>query len=151
MADVKDRVSEYSFKALEEDWARRRIEQWLTICNEHFLKGSKTLSYNSRAREVYVLPDEDKSHSYDLSVLSAGEKQVVAILAYVILSELPVFLILDEPELSLSEDWQRVLMEQLQQLNKYLAGVVIASHSSTILRHGGGGHFLKDLLDIKTF
>jgi predicted ATP-binding protein involved in virulence len=46
----------------------------------------------------------------DLDDLSSGEKQVVSLMAKLYLSDAPKFVMIDEPELSLSMDWQRKIL-----------------------------------------
>ena len=66
----------------------------------------------------------------DSRALSAGEKQVLSFLAYNVFYQNAVFVI-DEPELSLHADWQRLLFPVLlsQENNNQF---IIASHSPFI-------------------
>ncbi len=71
---------------------------------------------------------------YPLSIdqLSSGEKQIVAFFAFLLLkSSAPNFIIIDEPELSLSLGWQQRLIEDIASLapNAY---IVSATHSPFI-------------------
>ena len=45
--------------------------------------------------------------------LSSGEKQILSMFASVYLSDKPMVLLIDEPEISLSLKWQRSLLPEL--------------------------------------
>lgn len=148
MQDIKQKVQEFSIEAQERPELRERIYQWRDICNNYFFKGHKKLCYSPREHKISVECIRDEAIMHPLDILSSGEKQIVALFAHVLLSELPVFLILDEPELSLSEPWQEMMMEQLSELNN-LMGLVVASHSSRILKYAKG-RYTKTLEDLQT-
>jgi ABC-type lipoprotein export system ATPase subunit len=67
-----------------------------------------------RARSVVAVSTE-KDNSYGLSALSSGERQILTMLFTASRSKFAsgVFLI-DEPELSLHIDWQRIVLEELK-------------------------------------
>lgn len=57
-----------------------------------------------------------KEDLYDLSLLSAGEKQILMFISYNALYDNTIFFI-DEPEISLHADWQRILFRILMKQN----------------------------------
>ena len=57
-----------------------------------------------------------KEDLYDLSLLSAGEKQILMFISYNALYDNAIFFI-DEPEISLHADWQRLLLRILMKQN----------------------------------
>jgi len=57
-----------------------------------------------------------KENLYDLSLLSAGEKQILMFISYNALYDNAIFFI-DEPEISLHADWQRLLFRILMKQN----------------------------------
>lgn len=57
-----------------------------------------------------------KEDLYDLSLLSAGEKQILMFISYNALYDNAIFFI-DEPEISLHADWQRLLFRILMKQN----------------------------------
>lgn len=57
-----------------------------------------------------------KEDLYDLSLLSAGEKQILMFISYNALYDNAIFFI-DEPEISLHADWQRILFRILMKQN----------------------------------
>ena len=66
--------------------------------------------------------------------LSSGEKQIVAFLAFLILNKngQSLFVLLDEPELSLSVSWQKTLIADMFSTGK-CACIVSATHSPFII------------------
>lgn len=57
-----------------------------------------------------------KEDVYDLSLLSAGEKQILMFISYNALYDNAIFFV-DEPEISLHADWQRILFRILMKQN----------------------------------
>lgn len=57
-----------------------------------------------------IVPGSADLFRVSLDDLSSGEKQVVSLMAKLYLSEAPKFVMIDEPELSLSMDWQRKII-----------------------------------------
>lgn len=68
--------------------------------------------------------------SFDISSLSAGEKQILSFLAYNAFFDNTIFFI-DEPEISLHADWQRILFRILQKQNS-TNQFIISTHSPFI-------------------
>jgi len=72
----------------------------------------------------------------EIEKLSSGEKQILIILLTVLLQNQKKYvLILDEPEISMHIDWQRVLIDYIVELNPNCQ-VIIATHSPTIFYKG---------------
>lgn len=90
----------------------------------------KEIFYNTSKREIQII---SKDELLKLGNLSSGEKQLVSLFANIIFSERATFLIFDEPELSLSMQWQEKLLEELDDLEK-LTGFVVATHSTYIFK-----------------
>jgi wyosine [tRNA(Phe)-imidazoG37] synthetase (radical SAM superfamily) len=68
--------------------------------------------------------------------LSSGEKQVFLILLTVLLQDgKPYILLLDEPEISLHIEWQRVLIKMIRDLNENCQ-IIIVTHSPSIYFKG---------------
>lgn len=67
-----------------------------------------------------------------LSDLSSGEKQIVSLFSHLYLSEEKRFFVLiDEPELSLSVPWQRRFLKDIKE-GDFCSGVVAVTHSPFI-------------------
>jgi predicted ATPase len=63
--------------------------------------------------------------------LSSGEKQLIRILLDTLLAK-DSSIIIDEPELSMHIDWQRVLLASMRELNP-TAQIIVATHSPEIM------------------
>ena len=65
----------------------------------------------------------------ELSDLSSGEKQIVSIFCHLYLSKrADYFVLIDEPELSLSVTWQRSFLTDIRE-GSFCAGLVATTHS----------------------
>jgi predicted ATPase len=108
----------------------RDIREFVQVCNEGYLSG-KQLVYDDVKFEVYITHAEAK-HSPELSMraLSSGEKQIISLFSHLYLSNRSdFFIIIDEPELSLSVPWQqRFLPDLLKKCN----GLIAVTHSPFI-------------------
>lgn len=100
------------------------IVKFLTVCNS-YLHG-KYLEFDDKKYTIKVYmedyenrtpknqPDEDNRIELPLSELSSGEKQIVSLFSHLYLGEMEnYFVIIDEPELSLSVDWQKKLLPDI--------------------------------------
>jgi len=88
--------------ALEEQ--ESAITQFTEVCN-HYLEG-KHFFYNEKDYQLDMTLDDGTP--LKLSLLSSGEKQIISLFSYLYLSgEKQYLILLDEPELSLSVEWQK--------------------------------------------
>lgn len=85
----------------------------------------------------------------EFKYLSSGEKQIVSLFSHVYLSsEKKFFVLIDEPELSLSVPWQRRFLVDIQN-GAYCSGLFAVTHSPFIYENElikythGLGEFLK--------
>lgn len=83
-----------------------------TSIHRDYHLGSKELRLNRTDLSVYAvsLPSERK---IALDALSSGEKQMISLLAKLYLYPKQKIVLIDEPELSLSIDWQRQILEDI--------------------------------------
>ncbi len=86
---------------------------------------------------------------YDLTTLSSGEKQILIILLDVFNKSLekPCIIIMDEPEISLHVQWQKMLVDALTKIVPQ-SQIIIASHSPTLVVSGGVNNYT-DIKDIR--
>ena len=88
-----------------------RIKTFVTICNKYLV--DKSINFD----ESSVAIDIKRAYSnepVELHQLSSGEKQIVSIFSRIYLEEYNNFIVLfDEPELSLSIDWQKQLLPDI--------------------------------------
>lgn len=105
-----------------------KIKEYVEICNKYF--HHKKMLYNENDNEIVIKNDFDEK--IDFEYLSSGEKQIVALLTKVYLTEKNnIIFIIDEPELSLSIAWQEELLKDLYASNN-ISLLIAATHSPFI-------------------
>lgn len=128
-------VAHFFSKLIVVDKALSQREQLIVrfadVCNK-YLSG-KEMVYNDKESSLYVrLPS---GRQLPLRSLSSGEKQIVSLFSHLYLREVGnVYLIIDEPELSLSVAWQQQLLPDILDTEKckFLAAV---THSPFVFRN----------------
>ena len=98
----------------------------------------KQLIYDDLKYEIYVSLDEgpeEKAREREklpLKTLSSGEKQIVSLFSHMYLSgESAFFVVIDEPELSLSVPWQQRFLPDIWKTGR-CTGLVSVTHSPFI-------------------
>lgn len=110
----------------------KNISTFCKICSEYIV--NKEFVYDSTSFEFSVCP---KSESYGdedilLSHLSSGEKQIVSLFSHLYLSgQSRYFVLIDEPELSLSVPWQRRFLLDIKN-GDFCSGLIAVTHSPFI-------------------
>ena len=96
------------------------IKKFVSICNKYLERSRKQIIYNESDVEFYIQIDEELFQlSQLLSKLSSGEKQIISLFSKIYLSKDDNYYVLfDEPELSLSIFWQRMLLPDILKSNK---------------------------------
>lgn len=87
------------------------IQRFTEVCNRYL--GDKEIVYNESRVTIEVVRRKNKS-PVDIEMLSSGEKQIVSLFCQLYLSKknnLAIFF--DEPELSLSIEWQKTLLPDI--------------------------------------
>ncbi|ENF2038126.1 AAA family ATPase [Acinetobacter baumannii] len=111
------------------------INEFLCISGEE-----KYLNFNTENFEVLVkLKFNDQTISFD--DLSSGEKQIIGLLGSIYLSNKPQIILIDEPEISLSIKWQRILLPALVEANPYNQ-IICITHSPFIFENSFDKHAL---------
>lgn len=101
------RVLEIYVSLAEREENIKRLED---TCNRYLEK--KSLRYNEAAFTVEIVDADNSVLSW--KVLSSGEKQVVSLFTHLYLSrDAEQIVIIDEPELSLSVEWQKSLLPDI--------------------------------------
>jgi predicted ATPase len=110
-----------------------RVREFVRVSNS-YLNG-KRLVYDDRAFVIFIETSQSADsgdsdgRKLELKMLSSGEKQIVSLFAHIYLSETDrFFVIIDEPELSLSVEWQRTFLPDIMQADR-CAGLIAATHS----------------------
>ncbi|MEY4904176.1 MAG: hypothetical protein RLZZ292_1991 [Bacteroidota bacterium] len=106
------------------------------MIDDLFKKTNKTINRKSTTLSF------TKNLKKEISVqeLSSGEKQLLIILLTVLVREnKPCIIFMDEPELSLHTDWQRILIDKIRILNEQVQ-LIIATHAPLLIVNGWGGN-----------
>lgn len=139
----------YDFQQKEES----DILKLINICNE-YLGNDKELIYNkdefkveiilnqeinykNSIRQLFLDSDfikEEKVNRIEFKDLSSGEKQIISLFTHLVLSDKDYFIIIDEPELSLSVPWQEKLLNDILELSK-CRGLLAVTHSPFIFQN----------------
>lgn len=114
------------------------IVNFCKICNNYLV--DKEIIYDSKNFKIQIIyKDNDLNYIYNndnttikLQNLSSGEKQIVSIFSHILLSEMgSFFLLIDEPELSLSVEWQKEFLLDIYN-TKSCHGIFAVTHSPFI-------------------
>lgn len=140
----------YDFQQKEES----DILNLIIICNE-YLGNDKELIYNKDEFKVEIVlnkksnyrntisqlffDDENSKNDEKLSRiefkdLSSGEKQIMSLFTHLVLSVKDYYIIIDEPELSLSVPWQERFLNDILNLSK-CKGLLAVTHSPFIFQN----------------
>ncbi len=123
MDDVSFRVSNILSTKSEE--AERKLAQLIEICNTYFT--NKRLVLENTILQVLL----DDGNIIKMEYLSSGEKQIVSVFCHLLLSKKKMFVIIDEPEISLSLNWQEKFITDILKYNN--EGILAATHSPFII------------------
>lgn len=87
------------------------IDQFITFCNSYLI--DKEVVYNQKQGTTEIVQNKSNC-SLPFERLSSGEKQIVSVFSKLCLgTKQPHILIVDEPELSISIEWQRTLLPDI--------------------------------------
>jgi predicted ATPase len=104
-------VVNYEFQRQYDD----RITSFVSTCNKYLR--DKYLDYNQSTLSLNIFLKElnnESSKSLSLTQMSSGEKQIISLFAKLYLdSNEKSIIIIDEPELSLSLEWQQMLLPDI--------------------------------------
>ena len=119
----------------------KNISSFVNVCNT-YLNPQKYMIYDEFEYKVTVY-DSDQ-HEIDLSLLSSGEKQIVSVFSHLFLDEsLEQIVVIDEPELSLSVPWQKMLLADI--LNSEKCAFVLAVTHSPFIYENSLREYAKDI------
>lgn len=113
-----------------------RIKKFADTCNKYM--NDKHFSYNQSTLDLQIhlnYENNKKEKVISLTQLSSGEKQIVSLFSKLYLeSDEPSIIIIDEPELSLSLNWQKMLLPDIIRTNKCDL-LLTATHSPFIFEN----------------
>ncbi|MHA0852001.1 AAA family ATPase [Serratia nematodiphila] len=108
------------------------IESFVGVCNKYLSvsSDSKILTFDARTLSV-IVNDEFTAKPIKLDDLSSGEKQIISLMSHLYLDNKKKLILIDEPELSLSLDWQRMVLPDIDD-SPNAAQIVAITHSPFI-------------------
>lgn len=126
LKDIDDKYLVYFLQKLITIYEKQReidnaIESFISICNKYLKYSEKEIQYEASEVEFYLISRGGKKVLLTqlLSKLSSGEKQIISLFSRIYLSNSKSFIVLfDEPELSLSIFWQKLLLPDIVASNK---------------------------------
>ena len=111
-----------------------KIREFCRICNKYLASSNKEFEYFSSSFNFLIsanTPGKER-RKIDIHNLSSGEKQIVSLFSHLYLSEKrKYFVMIDEPELSLSVPWQRLFLADIHD-SEFCAGMLAVTHSPFI-------------------
>lgn len=118
-------------QSLQENEAQ--ISAFCELCSKYIV--DKQFVYNSQTFSFSIVPTDQSgslAREIELSDLSSGEKQIVSLFSHLYLSgQKDFFVLIDEPELSLSVPWQRRFLSDIRS-GAFCSGIVAVTHSPFI-------------------
>lgn len=136
--DEHDRIVCHYFTKLmafhqELEGKEANIVDFCNICNDYMV--NKTFAYHPASYAFSITENFGDSERQDIKLhqLSSGEKQIVSLFSHLYLSggSTKYFVLIDEPELSLSVPWQRMFLRDIRKAG-FCAGLVAVTHSPFI-------------------
>ena len=108
----------------------KKIRSFCNICNKYMY--DKKFDYLSSSFEFFIKSITQQGTTIRLEQLSSGEKQIVSLFSHLYLSKKEnYFVMIDEPELSLSVPWQRKFLVDICRGN-FCKGLIAVTHSPFI-------------------
>lgn len=120
--EMDDKYLIYFLQKLVQIYEQQRsidtaIENFVSVCNEYLVMSGKEIEYEASEVEFYLTNKINNRRvlmSELLGKLSSGEKQIISLFSRIYLSGNTDFIVLfDEPELSLSIFWQKLLLPHI--------------------------------------
>ena len=110
----------------------KKLSKFAQVCSK-YLSGKK-IEYDETMLTMNVFDDD--GFKIDFDDLSSGEKQIVSIFSKVYLDVTsPCIFIIDEPEISLSIEWQKEFLKDIYDSEK-VALLIATTHSPFIFKNG---------------
>lgn len=141
--EMDDKYLIYFLQKLVQIYEQQRsidsaIENFVSVCNEYLVMSRKEIQYEASEVEFYLVNKVNNKRvlmSELLGKLSSGEKQIISLFSRIYLSGETDFIVLfDEPELSLSIFWQKLLLPHIMQ-SKRCKLLLAVTHSPFIFEN----------------
>lgn len=128
MEDISFKITEILKSGRGNLQLEEKLSKYLTVCNK-YLNPEKSIAYDDN--KLHITLSEVTSDAMPLSKLSSGEKQIVALFFHLYLEDTRPYVIIDEPEISLSLRWQEEILKDI--LDADVTGLIVATHSPFII------------------
>lgn len=134
MDDVLERIAKVEGIAAEYQISTEQLlNQFTDICNSYLL--DKKIIYHIDTESITLKVCTKKNRFIPLDTLSSGEKQIISIFSHLYLSSpRKCAILIDEPELSISIEWQRKLLPDILNASQ-CQFLVVATHSPFICNY----------------
>ena len=134
MDDVLDRIAKVEGIAAEYQIPTEQLlNQFTDICNTYLV--DKKIVSHVDTESITLKVCTKKNRFIPLDTLSSGEKQIISIFSHLYLSSpRKCAILIDEPELSISIEWQRKLLPDILKASK-CQFLVVATHSPFIFEN----------------
>lgn len=132
--EAEDKILAYFLYRLLDIYKTLEIEEsaivkFKEVCNRYL--ANKTLNYDNFQMSINL----ESGDEIKFRDLSSGEKQIISLFSQLYLTEdNQYFIIIDEPELSLSVPWQRKFLTDICESN-YCSGIIAVTHSPFIFEN----------------
>lgn len=108
------------------------ITNFCKVCNQYMVDKEFRYDFSNFSFTIRLKPESKSSGEIKLHHLSSGEKQIVSLFSHLYLSGgNRYFVLIDEPELSLSVPWQRRFLLDIREAD-FCTGLVAVTHSPFI-------------------
>jgi len=125
-------------EALQE--REKQISAFCNLCFQYIRDKRFVYDRSTFQFGIYPTAPNEPGQKIDLSELSSGEKQIVSLFSHLYLSgKHRYFVLIDEPELSLSVPWQRRFLSDIRK-GEFCAGLIAVTHSPFIYENELRGH-----------
>ena len=119
-----------------------KLVKFTEICNKYLV--NKKFVYNESTLQLDIVSHDNEERIIDINDLSSGEKQVVSIFSKVYLElSTPSIFIIDEPEISLSIEWQKQFLIDIYESRK--VNLLIATTHSPFIFKNEFREYTKDM------
>lgn len=114
------------------DYEEKGISSFTNVCNKYLF--NKIIKYNQSDFSLCIKARND-DNVLRWNHLSSGEKQIVSLFAHMYLDNSnKYFLLIDEPELSLSLEWQKMFLDDLKN-GAFCDGLFAVTHSPFVFNN----------------
>lgn len=125
------------------------VHEFVKVCNQ-YLSGKELVYDNSNfSLSVSQKGFQTDASQIQLKMLSSGEKQIISLFSHIYLSgQNEFFIVIDEPELSLSVPWQKRFLPDILATKK-CSGLIAVTHSPFIFENelDGFTHSLEEFAE----